>query len=100
MTWLSREPTGASHAQDRRVRKACGATIKTLRFYDEEGLLEPARIDTRTGYRYYDFSQFEKLRFLRRLRALDFSIEEMRGLVTRIGSSNRHSRAIWFAACA
>ena len=31
-------------------------TIKALRFYEEEGLLEPTFIEPATGYRYYDSS--------------------------------------------
>ena len=34
--------------------KLSGLTVKTLRFYHEEGLLVPAFVDPDTGYRYYD----------------------------------------------
>jgi hypothetical protein len=34
-------------------------TVKTLRFYHEEGLLIPAFVDPDTGYRYYDQSHLE-----------------------------------------
>ncbi len=37
--------------------KACGVPISVLRFYDNEGLLEPVYIDPYTGYRYYSESQ-------------------------------------------
>ena len=32
-------------------------TIKTLRYYEKEGLLTPVYIDQNTGYRYYESSQ-------------------------------------------
>ena len=32
-------------------------TITTLRFYEKQGLLKPARIDEYTGYRYYQGGQ-------------------------------------------
>ena len=32
-------------------------TVKTLRFYEEQGLLIPALIHPETGYRYYTLSQ-------------------------------------------
>lgn len=32
-------------------------TVKALRFYEKEGLLSPARVDERTGYRMYDTVQ-------------------------------------------
>jgi DNA-binding transcriptional MerR regulator len=31
-------------------------SIKTLRYYDERGLLSPVHIDPETGYRYYSAS--------------------------------------------
>ena len=30
-----------------------GVSAKTLRFYDQVGLLRPTRVDPRTGYRFY-----------------------------------------------
>ena len=33
--------------------KVSGISIKTLRYYDELGLLKPAHIDKQSGYRYY-----------------------------------------------
>jgi DNA-binding transcriptional MerR regulator len=42
--------------------KIAGLSIKTLRFYHEEGLLAPALVDERTGYRYYDHGRVEKAR--------------------------------------
>ena len=32
-------------------------TVKALRFYEEQGLLQPAYIDAETGYRYYKLNQ-------------------------------------------
>jgi len=34
--------------------KITGWTVKTLRFYHEQGVLAPSYIDEETGYRYYD----------------------------------------------
>jgi DNA-binding transcriptional MerR regulator len=36
-------------------------TVKTLRHYDEIGLLKPAHIDIETGYRYYSSEQLPKI---------------------------------------
>lgn len=36
-------------------------TIKTLRHYDEIGLLKPAYIDNNNGYRYYTSQQLPQL---------------------------------------
>jgi DNA-binding transcriptional MerR regulator len=39
-----------------------GVSAKTLRFYDEIGVLRPASVDSRTGYRHYLPQQLEDLK--------------------------------------
>lgn len=53
-------------------------SVKTLRFYHEEGLLLPSRIDPVTGYRYYDEAGAGRAAAIRELRALDFSLEAIK----------------------
>ena len=48
--------------------RVVGMTVKALRFYHEEGLLVPAVVDPRSGYRYYDAAQVETARAIRFLR--------------------------------
>jgi DNA-binding transcriptional MerR regulator len=55
-----------------------GLTVKALRHYDEIGLLRPERVDPETGYRLYAPSQLHSARLVRRLRALDVPLEEIR----------------------
>jgi len=52
-------------------------SIKTLRYYDEQGLLTPAHVDSATGYRYYAISQLPRLHRVLALRDLGFSIEQI-----------------------
>ena len=54
-----------------------GMTVKTLRFYHEQGLLEPTHVDSETGYRYYDASKIETARIIMHLRSLDLTLEEI-----------------------
>jgi DNA-binding transcriptional MerR regulator/effector-binding domain-containing protein len=61
--------------------KITGLTVKTLRFYHEEGLLEPTCVDDQSGYRHYDSSKVEAARVIAFLRSLDFSIVEIRDLL-------------------
>ena len=61
--------------------KITGLTVKTLRFYHEEGLLEPACVDDQSGYRYYDSSKVEAARVIAFLRSLEFSVAEIRELL-------------------
>ncbi len=58
-----------------------GLTIKTLRFYHEQGLLIPTHVDDETGYRYYAASLIERARAIALLRELDFSLGEIREIL-------------------
>jgi DNA-binding transcriptional MerR regulator len=51
--------------------------VTTLRYYDEAGLLRPARVDTFTGYRYYAVEQLPRLNRLIALKDLGFSLEQI-----------------------
>jgi DNA-binding transcriptional MerR regulator/effector-binding domain-containing protein len=59
-----------------------GLTVKTLRFYANEGLLAPAFVDPETGYRYYDDRRIETARVIVALRQLDFSVREIAEVLT------------------
>ena len=54
-----------------------GLSVKTLRFYHEKGILIPSSVDPVTGYRSYDATKIEKARVIMRLRAMEFSIEDI-----------------------
>ncbi|RGY99845.1 MerR family transcriptional regulator [Clostridium sp. AM58-1XD] len=51
--------------------------IRTLRYYDEIGLLHPEHVDEKTGYRYYSTKQFERLNTIKYLRAMDMPLERI-----------------------
>jgi DNA-binding transcriptional MerR regulator len=51
--------------------------VKALRYYDEEGVLKPSRVDAMTGYRFYDEAAIDRARAVRALRDLDFSVDEI-----------------------
>ena len=55
-------------------------TVKALRHYHDVGLLEPARIDAHSGYRYYRPEQVTEARMIRRLRDLDLPVDEVRAV--------------------
>ena len=51
--------------------------IKTLRYYDEIGLLTPDKVDNYTGYRYYSHEQSARLNRILALKDLGFSLEQI-----------------------
>jgi Cu(I)-responsive transcriptional regulator len=62
------------------VEARTGLPVKTIRYYEEIGLVTPAR--KANGYRDFAQSDAHKLAFLGRARALGFSIDDCRNLLT------------------
>ena len=48
--------------------------VKTLRYYDQIGLFEPAKVDRFTGYRYYSASQLPRLHRILAMKDLGLSL--------------------------
>lgn len=63
--------------------KITGLSIKTLRFYHEQGLLIPAQVDEQTGYRYYDHSRVERARIITQLRSLEFPLGQIAEMLAK-----------------
>jgi DNA-binding transcriptional MerR regulator len=59
------------------LSKLFDISIRTLRYYDEIGLLKPEFINNETNYRYYSTKQFERLNTIKYLRALDMPIVQI-----------------------
>ena len=55
-------------------------TVKTLRHYEQKGLLLPDEVDEWTGYRYYTIDQMQRLNSIRDLQRLGFSLDEIHDL--------------------
>ncbi len=68
---------------------ASGLPAKTIRFYEELGLVNPSR--AANGYRHYDDQQVHKLRFLQRSRSLGFTLDECRQLLSLYEDRSRAS---------
>jgi len=71
------------------VSQKSGLPAKTIRYYEDIGLILPDRLDN--GYRSYSEADSEKLRFLQRARSLGFSIEDCRRLISLYEDKNRAS---------
>lgn len=57
--------------------KIVNLPIKTLRYYDEYGLLKPSYVDEFTGYRYYNDANISECKLIILLKSLDFTLEEI-----------------------
>src|ERR1700730_12588539 len=56
-------------------------SIKTLRYYHQVGLLEPAEVDPNTGYRHYRVEQIPTAQIIQRFRDLDMPIDEVKAVL-------------------
>ena len=61
--------------------KMMQVTVKTLRHYEQRGLLLPDEVDKWTGYRYYSISQMQQLNTIRGLQRQGFTLEEIKELL-------------------
>ncbi|MBX3584600.1 MAG: Cu(I)-responsive transcriptional regulator [Rhizobiaceae bacterium] len=71
------------------VSEKSGLPAKTIRHYEDIGLLKPDRAGN--GYRDYSMVDVHRLRFLQRSRSLGFSVEDCRQLLSLYGDSDRES---------
>jgi len=69
-----------------------GLPAKTIRYYEEIGLVMPAR--SANGYRAFSERDVHSLAFLGRARALGFSIEDCRRLLALYRDESRESAAV------
>lgn len=66
------------------VAERTGLSLRTIRFYEEEGLVVPtARTDG--GFRLYSADDVARLEVIKRMKPLGFALEEMRELLTLLG---------------
>ncbi|NDR59096.1 Cu(I)-responsive transcriptional regulator [Aliiruegeria sabulilitoris] len=71
------------------VSRLSGLPAKTIRYYEEIGLVAPLRDDN--GYRRFRESDLHRLAFLNRARSLGFTIEDCRGLLALYQDDHRAS---------
>jgi DNA-binding transcriptional MerR regulator len=70
--------------------RASHLSVKTLRHYHEVGLLEPSAVDPDNGYRYYSEDQIPVAQVIRRLRALQMPVAEVRSVLAAPDSDARN----------
>ena len=71
-----------------RVAKGTGVAAKTIRYYEEIGVL-PAPNRTASGYRQYDESGVPRVRFIRRARTLGLPLRHLKALTGTLDGEPR-----------
>ena len=73
--------------------KLSGLSVKTVRYYADIKMVEPAR-NIQSGYRNYSNDDVAKLNFIGKARRFNFSIEECRELLSLYQDKNRSSKEV------
>lgn len=74
------------------VAERSGLPAKTIRYYEDIGLIQPDRRDN--GYRSFAEKHLHKLAFIGRARALGFTIDECRTLLALYEDADRSSAEV------
>lgn len=75
------DPTATELMSIGRFSRASRLSLKALRLYAELGLLTPAHVDERSGYRYYAPAQLEHARLVSALRQLEMPLARIAELL-------------------
>ncbi|MCM2579525.1 MerR family transcriptional regulator [Streptomyces meridianus] len=77
------------------VAERTGLSLRTIRHYEDVGLVIPSA-RSKGGFRLYTDTDVERLMVIRRMKPLDFSLEEMRDLLEitdRLSATDDHPSA-------
>mgnify|MGYP000654283921 CR=1 FL=1 len=69
-------------------------SVKAVRIYEKKGIIVPAKIDPATGYRYYTADQVQTLTALLELKALGFSLSEIKKIMSGGADKNEFVDAL------
>lgn len=58
-----------------------GVSRKAIRLYEKKGIMKPVEVDAQNGYRYYSADQVKQLNALLELKALGFSLDEIKTVI-------------------
>jgi len=65
------------------VAKLSGISVKTLRYYEQEGILSPAMRNPENGYRYYSGSQLMQLMVIKDLKLFSVSLDDLKDIIQK-----------------
>ena len=79
---------GQDRKQIGEVSERTGLSLRTIRYYEEVGLVIPSA-RSHGGFRLYTDSDIARLLLVKQMKPLDFSLEEMRDLLTTLDELER-----------
>jgi MerR family transcriptional regulator, copper efflux regulator len=82
-------PTRTGLLQIGQVAERTGLSLRTIRFYEENGLVPPTGRST-GGFRLYGEDAVARLEVIKRMKPLGFSLEEMQELLTLLAELAVH----------
>ena len=62
------------------LAKKAGITVRTIRYYEELGLITPAELST-GGFRFYSENDLNRILFIKRFKDLGLPLEEIQTLI-------------------
>ena len=72
--------------------KITGASIRTLRYYDEIKLFKPSIINNKSNYRYYDNSQIQDYEIITNLKEIGFTLNEIKTYWNKFDNSKLNKK--------
>jgi len=75
------------------VAKKTGVTVRTLQYYDKEGLLQPAS-QTEGGFRLYSYKEIVKLRQIQSLKSLGFSLADIKNRLPKLDTPEEVAKVL------
>lgn len=76
-----------NHLKIGAMAKACNVTPRALRFYQQEGILQPEFVDEESGYRSYSIAQSVKVDMIVQLQNAGFTLKEIADMQSREASA-------------
>jgi MerR family copper efflux transcriptional regulator len=75
------------------VSKRVALSSKTIRYYEDEGVIDPA-LRASNGYRQYNQHHIDQLLFIKHARDLGFSLQESRSLLSLSNNDERENHEV------